>query len=490
MMPALSVIVRLHAPPVEAPEGPAAERLYAYLIESVLPLVVTLRDLAAGATHGPLATVVISPVLAEMWADPGLRDGLGAALDRRLATADPETGRRLERARALWRSLGGDLDRAFAELQQDGAVELATTPATDAVLPLIGERAFARPQIAVAVATHTRHFGQAPAGIDLTRGYSPRIDLLCAEYGLRWCLVPPAAFERATAKPLYGPWAPLYCPNSGLAAFVADPAAIELPAAAPGLVHGVLLDRGLRAAPVDWHLTLHPEALGEHPPAGRSTRGDVFAEPWSADAAEAAAEAVGRAWRAERGDEARVAAEAIGRPPHRVAAFDGALFGRWWAGGHGFLRGALRPDDGCSTTPARWLEAHPTHQSAWPGLARSGPRPGFAAAGDDPDREFLLDALPAAATRMTAIADRFAGTVDDVQRPARAAARALLLAQCGDWPHMIEHGLAGLEGIDAARGHLGAFDRAARFAEGAGEASAPPSVTLFDTLDLAAFASW
>lgn len=480
MTGSLSVILRLHAPPVDAPEGPAAERLYAYLIESVLPTIATLRALSARSGHGPLATVVISPLLAEMWSDPGLRAGLTAALDR----ADrPQIA-------AIWHGVGGDLNRAFAELEQDGAVELATTPATDAVLPLIGERAFARPQIAVAVATHTRRFGRAPAGIDLTRGYSPRIDLLCAEYGLRWCLVPEAAFERATAKPLYGPWAPLYCPNSGVAAFVAGSEAIGLPAAAPGRLHGTLLDRGLRAAPADWHLSLHPEALGERPPKGRSTRADVFAEPWSAEAAEAAAEEVGRVWRAERLAEARAAADDLGRAPHRVAAFDGAIFGRWWAGGQGFLRGALAAEDGGSTTPCRWLAAHPVHQSAWPGLARSGPTAGFAPAGDDPDREFLLDALPAAATRMTAIADRFAGTVAEVQRPARLAARALLMAQCGDWPQMIEHGLSGLEAIDTLREHLGAFEQAARFADGADTAPASPAVTLFEELDLAAFASW
>lgn len=484
MRASLSLVLRLHAPPVAHPGDPSAERLYAHLIESVLPTLALLRALPAA--EGPTATVIISPLLAETWADRGIRAGVEAALGRALldAAERPEDARRLERSQALWRAIDGDLSAAFAALGQSARVELATTPATDACLPLLGERAFARPQLAVAVATHARHFGAPPAGIDLTRGYSPRIDLLCVEYGLRWCLVAPAAFERATAKPLYGPWAPLCCPNSGLAAFAAGPDAIGLPAGAPGLLHGTLLDRGLRAEPADWHLGLHPESLDERPPKGRAIRADVFAEPWSADAAEAAAEEVGRQWLEARLIEAGKAADAIGRAPHRVALFDGALFGRWWAGGHGFLQSALSGPG--LTTPGRWLAENPEQQSAWPGLARAGAVPGFSAAGDDPDREWLLDALPRAAARMTALADRVVGTVHAVQGPARRAARALLLAQCGDWPLMIEQGLAGLEAVDALRGHLGDFEKALREDEPAGA----EAVALFEELDLTPFASF
>lgn len=480
----LSVLVRLHAPPVERPEGPAAERLYALVAESILPLVETLRGLGG---HGPACTVVITPLLAETWSDPAIQAGVGRHLDARVAAAKGPLRRRAEATRALWHLLGGDLDRAFRELARDGAVELATTPATDAALPLIGERAFARPQIALAVATHTRHFGAPPAGIDLTRGYSPRIDLLCAEYGLRWCLVAPAAFERATARPVYGPWAPLLCPNSGLAAFVAEPAAADLPPVAARALHGVVRDLGLRAPPVDWHPALHPEALGDRPPLDRSTRADVFAEPWSIEAAEQAAAAVADPWLEARRTEARAAAAELGRTPHRAVAFDGALFGRWWGGGRGFLARVVA--DRLMTTPARWLEENPVHQSAWPGLGRSGPNPGFAAAGDDPDREWLLDALPLAAARMTRLADRFAGMVPAERRPAEEAARALLLAQCGDWPLMIEHGAAGLEAVDAVRGHLARFERLADAVDAPGEAEAP-AVRLFEDLDLTPFASW
>lgn len=489
MTPSLSLVLRLHAPPVDRADGPVAERFFAWIVESVLPTLQTLRGLPDG--DGPVATLVISPLAAETWRDDAMRAGLDAALDAQVEAARSaerrDETRRLERVRTTWRGIGGDLSRAFAELQDAGRIELATTPATDACLPLIGERAFARPQIALAVSTHAKHFGRAPAGIDLTRGYSPRIDLLCAEYGLRWCLVGRVAFERATAKPLYGAWAPLCCPNSGVAAFMADPDAIGLPAAAPGRLHGTLLDRGLRDAPPSWHIALHPESLGEEPPRGRTIRADVFAEPWSAAEAEAAAEEVGRTWAETRLIEAGQAADAIGRAPHRVALFDGALFGRWWAGGHGFLKGALSGPG--STTPSRWLADHPEHQSAWPGLARAGATPGFAAAGDDPDREWLLDALPRAAARMNTVADRVAGTVAEVQAPARRAARALLLAQCGDWPLMIEHGLAGAEAVSGLRAHLSTFEAALADASKATDEQ-PSAVTVFDDLDLTPFASY
>jgi len=480
MSNALSVILRHAVPPATRTDGPAAERLYAFTIESALPLIDALRRLAADGVDARF-TAVITPLLAEMWSTPGLQDGINAALDARIDAADGLEKSRLTGLRRLYRGLDGDLCRAYADLAATGLIELATTPATDAILPLIGDRAAARPQIAVAVATHTRLFGSAPRGIDLSRGYAPRLDLLCAEYGVQWCLVGQETFARATAKPVGGVFAPLNCPKSGVMAFAADVRAAEV----PGIFDGdVFRDRGLIEAGL--HLSTHPDALGLAPSAVRTLDKAGFDTPWSRTDAEAGARLLAEKWVAERAAELAPSDD----DRHQCALFDAALFGRFWTSGHAFLmtvaRHAHRP---MLTTPGEWAAAHPLNQSAWPGLGRIGPETGFGAAAADPDREWLLRALPDASVSLRVLADRFEGTVPDVRAPVEDAARALLMAQCGDWQAMIADGRSGAEALVAVRDHLGRFEARVQAAK-AGERSPPTDAPFFADLELSPFASW
>lgn len=493
----LSWVLRHDTAPVGDPTSAAAERLYGWIAESALPLIEVGGRLRMGGVRGAL-TFVITPLLAELCADEALMAGATRVLGRRVEAAargveaapDP-TARRLAERRwrravdrqGLFDRLDRDLVGAWRSLGEAGVVELATTPATDAVLPLIGERAHARPQIAVAVATHTRHFGAPPAGIDLTRGYAPRLDLLCAEYGLSWCLVGAAAFDRATAKPVYGRWAPLHCPTSGVAAFAVEPAASRLPA----VDRGEFLDRGVTRAPASLHLAEHPEALGLLPPVERRLAAEPFAAPRDVDAAERAAAALGEAWVEAQRAALSEASAAMGRAAHRLAHVDAATLGRWWAEGPAFVEGAARAGRDVLTTPSAALGAEPVNQSAWPGLARAGGDGGFADAAE-PARAWLLGALPRAARQMMALADRSVGTVAQARQGAQGAAQALLMAQCGDWVAMIEGGVAGGEAVEALTGHLEAF-RALRAGQGESGGGAAPSGP-FSAVDLEAFASW
>ncbi|MEZ4433741.1 MAG: 1,4-alpha-glucan branching protein domain-containing protein [bacterium] len=496
---ALSLVLRHHVSPVGDPAS--AARFEAYVAETLLPLIAVGGRLRAAGVRGAL-TAVISPLLAEACADPTLTAGVAAGLGARLRAAEAAeaaavdragrlaAARRRDRAAeavALFEQFDRDLNGAWRALAEAGVVELATTPATDAVLPLIGERAFARPQIAVAVATHARHFGAAPAGIDLTRGYAPRLDLLCAEYGLSWCLVGPAAFAHASAPVVYGRFAPLHCPTSGVAAFAVEPAA-SLFAHSGDDPRGGFLDRGVVDAPASLHLALHPDALGFAGRGERAMAASPFGAPRDLDAAEAAAGALAGEWLGAQ--RAALAGAGLDRAPHRVAFFDAALFGRWWAEGPAFVEAAARLGGDVLATPSAVLARHPVNQSAWPGLARLGGDGGFADAAR-PDRAWLLGALPRAARQMTTLADRYTGTVPRMRGVAVQAAQALLLAQCGDWPVMIEDGVAADAAVTALRGHLETFAALrADLLDAEGPQSAAEAGGPFAELDLEVFASW
>lgn len=500
---ALSVVLRHHLTPIAHADDAAAARLYGLVAETILPLIAVGGRLRAAGARGAL-TVVIPPLLAEAAADGALVAGMAKGLARAVEAAGaavaaaPDRGARLAAIRrhdraverhALFDQLDRDLNGAWRALAEAGVIQLATTPATDAVLPLIGERAYARPQIAVAVATHERHFGAKPAGIDLTRGYAPRLDLLCAEYGLRWCLVGPVTFERASAPPVYGRSAPLFCPTSGVAAFAVEPGASGLVLAGED-PRGVFLDRGVREAPGSLHLAGHPDSLGFGALRERRLADAPFAAPRDLDAAEGAAAQLASDYLAAQRAALRAAAATMHRVPHRVAHFDAALFGRWWAEGPAFVEALARLGGDLLATPSAVLDREPVNQSAWPGLGRLGGDGGFAGAAA-PDRAWMLGTLPRAARQMMALADRYAGTVPRMRGVAARAAQALLLAQSGDWSVMIEDGVAGEEALAALRDHLECF-RALRAdlldeegPRGAWEAAGP-----FAGLDLEVFASW
>lgn len=487
----LSLVLRHQAAATADPESPAAHRLYRLIAETTLPLIESL----ASSPGGPI-TLVVSPTLAEMWAQPALRARCAEALGERVVAAEraahaapDRTSRDAAEHRAaaegraarLYDTLEGDLADGLSQLAEAGRVHLATTPATDAILPLLGDRARARPQIAAAVAAHTRHFGAAPTGIDLTRGYIPRVDLLLAEHGLRWCLVGAVSFDRASARPVMGTWAPLHCPRSGVAAFAVDPRAHLLDAAAERATSA--RDRGLLSAPPDLRLDRHPEHAPPGPP--RALHGG----PYQPDVARADAVALGQAWWRSQEARLKAASAALGQPAHAVALLDAALFGRWWAEGPAALAAMSRAAGERMIDPTGALDPEIPRQAAWPGLGRHGKDGDFAALVSG-KRGWIVGALAEAADAMVGLADRFESANPRVRGVASRAARALLLAQSGDDVLMLDDAHAP-EALARLRAHLDEFATLrADLLDDDGPHAAAEAPGLFAGLDVRPFASW
>ncbi|MDR7486575.1 MAG: DUF1957 domain-containing protein [Armatimonadota bacterium] len=159
-----------------------------------LPLVAMLDRLAREGRRA-LLTLNVSPVLAEQLAHPAFRTEVEAFLHQRLDAA-AENRAHFERSRQadladltrfwehtyhraleLFRALEGDLLGAFRRLAQAGVIELITTAATHAYLPLLGREESIALQLRLGAATHTRHFGAAPHGAWLPEcGYRPRYE--------------------------------------------------------------------------------------------------------------------------------------------------------------------------------------------------------------------------------------------------------------------------------------------------------------------------
>src|SRR5207237_1247979 len=113
---------------------------------------------------------------------------------------------------------------AFHRLQTLGYLEIITSAATHAYLPLLSvNESGVRAQIKVGVEHYRQTFGQGPKGFWLPEcGYFPGLDAFLDEAGIRFTILETHGITRAEDRPRYGIHAPIYCP-SGVAAFGRDP---------------------------------------------------------------------------------------------------------------------------------------------------------------------------------------------------------------------------------------------------------------------------
>jgi 1,4-alpha-glucan branching enzyme len=150
-------------------------------IDTYLPLLETLHELAAEGTPSPV-TIGFTPILANQLVSPTFAFELEAYFQQRLTACDeaattmagtndehliPLTGYwrdRLQRLRALFRSVNGDLVAPFRALEEAGHIEIMGGAATHGFSPLLGRNESVRLQFLLGFAEHQRLFGRKPAG--------------------------------------------------------------------------------------------------------------------------------------------------------------------------------------------------------------------------------------------------------------------------------------------------------------------------------------
>jgi 1,4-alpha-glucan branching enzyme len=198
----MDVVVRLHShlPYVlnhgRWPHG--SDWICEAAIDTYLPLIETLRALDAGNVAAPV-TIGFTPILANQLEHPTFVQELEAYFDQRLGFCDEardslqDTGdghlvplvehwrARLVRLRLLFHDTGRDIPAEFRRLQQGDRLEITTSAATHAFLPLLGRDESIRLQLALGGAEHRRLFGRDAEG----------------------CWLPECAYRPA------GPWGPL-----------------------------------------------------------------------------------------------------------------------------------------------------------------------------------------------------------------------------------------------------------------------------------------
>jgi 1,4-alpha-glucan branching enzyme len=209
-------------------------------IDTYLPLLDALRRLETEDIAAPL-TIGITPILANQLESPVFVTELETYFAQRLLTCDEaetslaSTGdshllplarhwkSHLTGLRTLFRSVDGNLARAFRRLDEAAHIELISSGATHGFLPLLARDESIRLQLSLGRIEHRRIFGRDPAGLWLPEcAYRPRgpwaplpeaprsgirrgIEEHIADAGFRYFFVDSHLAQAGRAFAMYGP---------------------------------------------------------------------------------------------------------------------------------------------------------------------------------------------------------------------------------------------------------------------------------------------
>ena len=463
-----SLVLHAHLPFVRHPEH---ERfleeswLYEAITECYLPLLELLRDWQRERLNVRI-TLSLSSTLCAMLLDPLLQARYERRLNNLIELSDREVLRlhwerprqalaegysgRWRALRRLWVASGRNLVGAFRQLQDEGRLELITSVATHALLPLLaGQPGALRAQVLLARDQYRACFGRDPVGFWLPEcAYTPEVEEPLQQAGVRWFILDAHGLLNAIPRPRYGTLAPVVTP-AGLAAFARD---LDSARQVWSRREGYPGDARYRDFYRDIGFDLDLDYLEPYLPAPHrrgftglkyhaitAARGEkALYDPQTARLA--VAEHAQHFLRAQLRQLTRQE-PGMDRPPLAVAPFDAELFGHWWHEGPAFLDAFVRaavaePPAFGFITPTDYLRRHASNQAARPSPSSWGDQ-GYLGVWLNEKNQWIQPHLRAAGDRMTDLARLYARTDECAARVLRQAARELLLAQASDWPFML-----------------------------------------------------
>jgi 1,4-alpha-glucan branching enzyme len=469
----LALILHAHLPFVRHPEYEKfleENWFFEAVTESYVPLLQVMDGWLRDGLDTRL-TLTLSPTLCSMLLDPLLQDRYERHLNSLVELAEREVHRtcfdhacnrlaqtyrrRFETVRKIYLACRRDLVGAFRRFQDLGKLEIITSAATHALLPLLANHPPSlRAQILVARDHYRSCFGREPCGIWLPEcGYVEGIENVLREANIRWFITDTHGILNARPRPRYGVFAPVFTP-SGVAAFGRD---LDSATQVWSRNEGYPGDPRYRDFYRDIGFDLDFEyvkpclpslehrgftGIKYHRITGDTPDKQVYD---CAEALRAAEEHAGHFLNARIGQIQRLAS-AMQRPPLVVSPYDAELFGHWWYEGPEFLDFFIRKavydqKTFVPTTPHEYLRQNPTQQVAMPSASSWGDG-GYWRIWLDDTNGWIYPHLYVAQQRMTQLARRFP-KADSLQlRALKQAGRELLLAQASDWPFILRTGTA------------------------------------------------
>ena len=489
----LAIVLHAHLPYVRHPEYDEfleEDWFFEAMTETYLPLIHTFERLHGDGVPFKV-TVSLSPTLLSMMSDSLLTGRYLQHLDRLIELADKEVERtrwlpefhrlalmyhwRLSYARTTFVDrYGRNLIHAFRRFAELGHVEIMTCGATHGFLPLMSANPKAvRAQIQTAVRTHETFFGTRPSGIWLPEcGFDERVVPHLKDAGLKYFFVDTHGILHASPRPRYGVYAPLICPDSGVACFGRDlESSKQVWSAEDGYPGDYCYRDFYRDVGFDLdydYVRPYIHHMGIRKNTGlkyyRITGPTVHKEPYDPGVArERAAEHAGN-FMFNREKQIEHLQGLLGKEPIIVSPYDAELFGHWWYEGPEWLEFLCRKiayDQQTveMITPSGYLERHPTHQVAMPSSSSWGYK-GYAEVWLNGTNDWIYRHLHQASDRMVQMAGAHRDERDPLTRRAlNQAARELLLAQASDWAFIMNTGTMVPYAVKRTKNHINRFNR-------------------------------
>lgn len=200
----LVILLHYHIPYVRKrgvwPYG--EEWIYEALLGCYLPLLTAFREIATLGVKNAI-TCSITPILAEQLSDPYMKIGFTSYIEKRkemtkldvrdfemrgwfelayLATKHLEN---LEEVNSTWKDISGDFIGAMRELESSEVIEIGSSSATHAILPLLDTQSI-RNQLEIGIKSATRHFGHPTFSFWLPEcAYKPGLEKHLQDFGIR-----------------------------------------------------------------------------------------------------------------------------------------------------------------------------------------------------------------------------------------------------------------------------------------------------------------
>lgn len=486
----LAIILHAHLPYVRHPEYQSflEERwFFEVMTETYIPLIKVLTKIAEEKIPCGL-TFSLSPTLLCMMNDPILMHRYRLHLEKLIELSEKELQRHSHHGHLHWLastykdffcdiinifdSWGAKPARAFLWLHKMKVLQLVTTSATHAILPLLASEPKAlKAQIRFGIDAFRNVFGFDPQGFWLPEcAYIPGLEEPLREEGIRYFFLESHGIEHANVLPLHGVYAPLYTP-SGVAGFARDQACTEEVWSAnkgfpgdpvyrefycdigheadfnyikPYLPGDVRVDTGIKY----WRITGHRANKEFYDP----YRAKLKAEEHAAIFLERRKQQI-----------QYITSTMDGQVPIVTATFDAELFGHWWFEGPQWLDFLIRKSASDTSvisliSPLEYLDQHPMHQFGVPGMSSWGSK-GFFDVWCNGKTDWVLTQVYECIRRMVIIANKsYENTTTDLTyRALNQCVRELLLAQCSDWPFIITNGTAEQYASRRIRDHVSRF---------------------------------
>jgi 1,4-alpha-glucan branching enzyme len=487
----LALVLHSHLPFVRHPEQ---ERfleetwLFEAITETYIPLLEVFERLEAQRVPFRL-TVSVSPTLAGMLSDELLQSRYLAHLERLIELAEREVQRTrgnealqalaqmyLQRFRGCRQAFAGKYQRnllaALGGFQKRGHLELVTSCASHGFLPTLSLVPQAvRAQVAVAVRSHIRHFGDYPRGFWLPEcGYYAGVEEFLREQDLRYTFLEAHGILFADHRPRYGVYAPVAFPNK-VVAFGRDP---ESARAVWSSEEGYPGDPNYREFYRDIGFELPLEALRPFLLEG-DLRMHTGIKYWAITSAEGEKTLYNREAALKKVEEhaeqfvrdrlhhAERLRSHMDRPPLMVCPYDAELFGHWWFEGPEWIEALLRrlaraSDRLRPVTASDYLEEHPEQQVVQPCLSSWGNK-GYAEVWLESSNDWIYRHLHKLTERMQELARRFPNERGVRRRALNQAFRELLLCQASDWAFIMKTGTTVPYAVRRTREHIHNFNR-------------------------------